>query len=110
MSILNNKLRHGNFTSSEIFTLMTVDNSGNNFGAPALKYIKEKNLERKLNRSLTIDKKTRPTTWGKFMEQRVHSMLSLSYEHNSQETIVHPEIKFWSGSPDNVNIDESVVG
>jgi hypothetical protein len=89
---------------------MTKDKAGTGFGAKAITYIQEKNLERKLGRSLEVEKHTRPMTWGLYLEHRVHGMLSISYEYVSQKTLVHPGIDLWVGSPDNVNIDESVVG
>ena len=94
-----NRLRVGNFTSSEIGKLMKKSKSGG-FGAPALTYIEEKNMERRLGRSLGNDQSSKPTTWGTFMETRVFSMLGDDYKACSTETITHPGIPFWSGSAD----------
>lgn len=110
MSIHENKIRVGNFTSSSIHKLMTLATDKVSFGKPALTYIAEKNLERKLCRSLEIEKSSRATLWGKFLEQRVHDLIGLDYEMCGSITVQHPSISFWVGSPDDKNIKESVVG
>lgn len=117
-----NKLRIGNFTSSEIYKLMSVgtrkmtqeelaehkrlnpkskkENIEDGFGKAALTYIEHKNLERKLGRSLYTDVSSRPTSWGKLVELQAFNLLGLSYKISSTETIQHPTINFWSGSQD----------
>jgi hypothetical protein len=98
--MINNIARCGNFTSSEIVALTTKDKSGKGFGKPALTYIQETNFERKLGRSLTDEVNARPLLWGKLLEERVFQLLGLEYTLTSKDTIVHPEIPFWAGSPD----------
>jgi hypothetical protein len=98
--MINNIQRIGNFTSSEIGALLTKDRSGKGFGAPAFTYIGEKNMERRLGRSLTEEIAARPLIWGKLLEGRTFDLLGLEYYLTSKDTIVHPEINFWSGSPD----------
>lgn len=110
MSITENKNRIGNFTSSEIYKLMTEGKTKGTFGKPALTYIQEKIYERKLKRSLDVEASSKPMLWGKFLESRVHDMLPLGWEHKFDETIVHPKYNFWSGSIDNVNRQEDSVG
>lgn len=69
-TILNNKLRCGNFTSSEIHRLT---------GAGKFKtYVQEKNFERKLGLSLGTESNAKPLTWGKFLENRVLKCLGLN--------------------------------
>ena len=104
--IYENKQRIGNFTSSSIADLMTVSRDKKSFGAPALNYIAEKNMERKLRLPLHIVSDSKPTLWGKCMESRVFEKLGLSYKLCSQETIVHPGIDCWAGSPDAEKFDE----
>lgn len=104
--MITNKSRIGNFTSSEIAALMTSSKDGKSFGKPALTYIEETNMERRLGRSVTEESTARPLMWGKLNEKRVFEMLGLEYTLCSQETIVHPEIKCWSGSPDGEKFDE----
>jgi len=99
-SIVLNQNRIGNFTSSEIWRLMKSDRSGTKLGAPALSYIEEKKIERKLGRSLSLDAYSRPMAWGTFLERRVFEMLGLGYQMTSDETTQHPTIEGWSGSTD----------
>lgn len=99
-TILNNKLRVGNFTSSEIWKLTTNGKGNELFGKPALTYIKEKNFERKLGLSLGTEQNAKALTWGKFNEERVFNLLGEEYELVSQETKQHPTIKCWAGSAD----------
>jgi hypothetical protein len=98
--MINNKLRVGNFTSSEIVALTTLAKDGKSFGKPALTYIEETNMERRLGRSLTDETNARPLTWGKLLEGHVFNLLGLEYSLTSTDTIQHPEIPFWTGSPD----------
>lgn len=100
MSILLNENRIGNFTSSEIFKLNTLSRDKKEFGKPALSYIKEKNQERKLGRSISTESNAKPLTWGSVLESRVFELLGLEYSLTSQETMIHPDIPYWSGSAD----------
>lgn len=95
-----NKERIGNFTSSQIAKLMTTGKQTDGFGVAAITYISEKRMERLLGRSITDEVNARPLTWGKVLEQRVFQLLGLDYTYSSEETDVHPEIDFWSGSKD----------
>lgn len=119
--MINNKLRVGNFTSSEIVSLTTdgsrpmtpeekkefQDNGGDkrkkntwDFGVTFYSYIEEKNMERRLERSLTTESNARPLAWGNLVEYFVFSQLGLDYKPCSKSTIQHPEISYWAGSPD----------
>ncbi len=104
-SITENKLRIGNFTSSEIAALMSTAKDGKSFGKPALTYIEEKNMERRLQRSLDSESMARPLSWGKLIEGRVFDLLGLEYSLTSTETLQHPTINCWTGSPDGTKID-----
>lgn len=110
MSITENIARIGNFTSSNTHKLMTLAKNGKDFGSPALTYIKEKNYERKLKRSLELEKDSRATLWGKLLELYVQEMLPLEYEPCGHESILHPKIAYWAGSPDNKNSVHRIVG
>ena len=101
--MINNVQRVGNFTSSEIVALMSSDKSGKGFGAPALTYISETNMERLLGRSLTDEVSSRPMSWGTLLEERVFDLLGLNYTYSSKVTDVHPEISYWAGSKDGTN-------
>jgi len=98
-SITENKDRIGNFTSSNIYRLMTEDKKGG-LGKPALTYIEEKNIERRLNRSLETETHTQPMAWGNICERRVFDLLSIEFEHMGNVTKMHPTIDYWAGSCD----------
>lgn len=98
--MINNRLRWGNFTSSQISALMSTGKQVDGFGVAAITYIQEKNMERMLGRSLDTEVNSKPTSWGKCLENRVFDLLGLEYTLTSQETDVHPEISTWSGSKD----------
>lgn len=104
--MINNKLRIGNFTSSEIVALTSKDRSGKGFGKPALTYIEETNMERRLDRSLTDEVNARPLIWGKLLEPRVFDLIGLEYMLTSQDTSRHPSIPYWAGSKDGIKHDE----
>lgn len=110
MSIIENKLRNGNYTSSCVWKLLTVDKKGTGFGVPALTYIKERNYERNIKRSLSLDKYNHSTLWGHFLEKRVHNLLGIDYESVGHITVQHPTISYWCGSPDNKNVSKSICG
>lgn len=99
-AINDNPLRVGNFTSSCISALMSKDKPGTGFGKPALTYIAEKNMERRLGRALNPEGSARPLTWGKLLEKRAFDLLGMEYTLISKETLQHGEIASWAGSPD----------
>lgn len=104
--MIQNKPRIGNFTSSEIVALTKVGKDKVSFGAPALTYIEECNMERRLGRSLTDESNAKPLTWGKLLESRAFELLGLEYSLSSTETDVHPNIPYWAGSKDGMKFDE----
>ena len=97
--------RIGNFTSSEIVALISTG-KGNVFGKPALTYIKECNMERRLGRSLTNESTAKTLSWGKLLEKRVFDLLGTNYTYTAKATIVHPRYDFWAGSPDGNKYDD----
>lgn len=104
--INQNIARIGNFTSSNIYKLLTKNRKGDGLGAPGLEYIEEKNFERKLQRSLNDESNARPLSWGTLLESFAFEALGLEYKLSSTETIQHPTIKFWCGSQDGNKFDE----
>jgi len=100
MSITENKARIGSFTSSEIYKLIKTGTKGKEFSAPGLTYIQEKQIELRLQRSITTDSHSNAMAWGTFMEQYVFSLIGIEYKITSNVTDVHPTIKGWSGSKD----------
>lgn len=104
--MIANKLRIGNPTSSGIVALTSMNRKGDGPGAPFQTYVDEKNMERKLGRSLDTETNARALVWGKLLEGRVfEEILGLEYTLNSQETMQHPTIHFWTGSPDGFKYD-----
>jgi len=99
-SIIENVNRVGNFTSSCISKLTKSGKGLHGFGAAAITYIEEVNLERKLGRSVEVEAYSRDMAWGSFLETRVEKMLGFGYNIVSQETSLHPEIEYWAGSTD----------
>jgi len=106
LTINQNKLRVGNFTSSEIVALTKNGKAKDTLGVPAYTYIEECNFERRLCRSLDTESNARPLSWGKLVESRVFNLLGIEYQLVSHETIQHPEIDYWSGSPDANKFDD----
>lgn len=106
MSITTNEPRIGNFTSSEIHNLMANGRKKGEMGKPALTYIEEKNMERRLGRSLDNEINARSLTWGQLIEKRVFELLGTEYQLVSQETMTHKLFNFWAGSPDANKYDE----
>lgn len=104
--MIRNDERIGSFTSSKIGDLMTNGRKQGELGAPAKTYIAEKNMERRLQRSINTESNARPLSWGLLLEQHVFGILGLEYQLVSQQTIVHPEYHFWAGSPDANKFDE----
>jgi hypothetical protein len=85
-------IRNGNFTSSEIVALLGAKT--------AATYVEEKNMERRLGRSIQPEVDARPTGWGKVLEKRAFNVLGIDYQLTSDITLKHPSIDCWLGSPD----------
>lgn len=98
--MIDHEIRFGRFTSSQIGDLMTKAKNGKDFGAPALTYIKTRAMERRLKRRISNDMSSRETSWGNLCELYLFDQLGLDYNLVSQETLVHPTIPTWAGSPD----------
>lgn len=94
------KIRDGNFTSSEIYRLMSNGKAAGSFGAPFYSYIEECNMERRLNRSLDNELDAKAASWGKLVEHRAFRLLPIAYTICSDITLSHPDIDFWKGTPD----------
>jgi hypothetical protein len=101
-------IRVGRFTSSSIHFLMKKGRGG----APSVatqSYIEEKIMERKLGRTLNADLSSRPTVWGHALEKRLNTLLNMfEYNYCSDETIQHPTIPSWVGTPDFITSDRVV--
>lgn len=96
-----NPIRIGAFTSSQIYKLMTVNRKGDGWGAPALTYIKQKQYEKKLHRSLESDMRSKPSSWGTLVESYAYNLIpSFDTRIQSKDTLSHPTIAGWVGTPD----------
>lgn len=125
--MVNNVLRHGNFTNSEIVALtktgsrdMTADELEQYKkknpkglkkkieswpGQKAITYIREKNMERRLKQPLESESNAKPLSWGKLCEYLVFLLLDTAYVLTSTETVLHALIRWWAGSPDGEKTD-----
>ncbi len=101
--MINNPLRIGNFTSSEIVALTATGKQQEGFGIAAITYILETNMERLLGCSIDSEIDAKPTSWGNLLEPRVHDILPTSYSYSSKQTDVHPDFPYWVGSKDGIN-------
>lgn len=101
-------IRNGNITSSEIYKITTTGKQELGFGGPAIGYLEECLMERRLGLPIEGDVGARPLSWGNLIEQRAFDHLDLSYTICSSETIGHPEIDYWYGSPDAVRMVDIV--
>lgn len=99
----------GNFTSSQIYKLMTVSTDKKSLGKPALTYIEEKRMELRLGRSLQKENGSYECSWGKLVEKRAFDLLDTSYELVSADRLNHPTLLHWTGTPDFLK-DEDTVG
>lgn len=95
-----NTNRIAKFTSSAISALMSNGKAKGTYGKPFYTYVEEKYFETKLKRRLDNETNARPTSWGKLVERYAFDQLGTEYNLVSLETIVHPTIDRWAGSPD----------
>jgi hypothetical protein len=103
--------RHGTFSSSSMWKLMTYNKAKTDFGAPGLKYIKQVGYEHNLGRAVSNERDARQTSWGKFVQHRVFDLLGMEYTMIEGETrYYHPTIPYWSGVPDTAKFPLKVVG
>ena len=99
---MNNEKRRGRFTSSGIYKLIP-EGDFHGFQKPAITYIKEKQIEVRMQSCLDVGAYSQPMAWGNFMEYVIFNLLGLEYKISSKETDLHPDnylSKFWSGSND----------
>jgi len=105
---LDNTKRFGRFTSSKIVALTKSGKFEHGFGAPAMTYIKEKQIELKMGSTLDGGNGySKPIAWGNFMEviacHKLNSIGKDEYIFKTDATIKHPNEylgDYWSGSSD----------
>lgn len=90
------KIRCGNFTSSDIVRLC---------GSKKVRetYIHEKNIERRLGRVLKNEYTSQAMAWGHLIEYWGYPLLGKNYSLVSLKTLQHPTVKSWLGTPDALN-------
>lgn len=98
-SIVQNKARIGSFTSSEIHKLVKPGKS-NEFSAPGLTYIRKKVYENRLGRSIDTGAYSRAIAWGELVEIFLFEKINDYYIPTGAQTVPHPSIDHWAGSPD----------
>jgi hypothetical protein len=101
MSIQLNKNRIGNISSSNIHKIMGSKK-------PKETYLTELSYERRLGRSLSNETTSKPTSWGHLLEGIVFNQLGREYSLVSDETIKHPDLDYWCGSPDGYTNDSVI--
>jgi hypothetical protein len=126
--VINNKLRHGNFTSSKIAALISTttrdmtETELNEYkkanpkssakktscwpGKAAVTYIRQKNMERRAEQSIDREINAKPLSWGKLCELCLFEILPTDYILSSTDTKQHPIIPWWAGSSDGIKEDE----
>jgi len=124
--ILLNELRHGNITSSEAVSLVSygtrdmtdfeLEEHKKLFpkskktktecwpGKAAATYIEERNMERRLGRSLDNDIDAKACSWGEFMEIVLARLLHGHYDF-TKTTVQHKTIPCWVGTPDGFKLN-----
>ena len=89
--INTNKIRIGNFTSSEIWKLTKEGKTKGTVGSPALTYIQEKNVERAFELPLKTDVWSKEIAWGNWVEQFAFAKLGFEYTLSSQTSKQHEQ-------------------
>ena len=105
-NVRENTLRIGNFTSSKVADLMSNGKQIYGLGKPATTYIKERNMERKLELPLAVESSPKPFSWGKCCEKRIFELMGTEYERVHEDTLAHPTISDWTGTPDAIKHEE----
>lgn len=104
---MNNELRFGKFTSSEIGVLTEKGKTGE-FSVAGLKYIKKKRYERMACRRLDSSDMGKAGKWGTFVEHWMMyespEIIGYQYTFTPNKTLEHPiHGDFWGGTPDGFN-------
>lgn len=99
--ITENEIRNGAFTSSNAYLMVAKARSGNGFSAAALTYIRQRKIERRMGRTIDLNKGGRSALWGLALEGYVYNFLGdFGYDLVSHKSVAHPKHSFWAGSPD----------
>jgi len=101
-----NNSRIGTFSSSSIWKLAKKGKAKESLGKPALTYIQEKILEKRLGRQLENESISHALSWGNLCEDVALATLGLANQ-NHNERLKYPNLE-WTGQPD--YILENLVG
>lgn len=104
--MLDNTKRFGKITSSKAYLLDSLNAKKNDFGAGAITYLNEKATERRIGRSVNLNKGNNTTIWGHVAEyycERFH--FDFDYKVCSRITLEHHVYEFWGGTPDFIKND-----
>ncbi len=101
---MNNGKRMAHFTSSKASKLLKTGKGMYGFGAPAITYIEEKKIEKRIGSCLDVGAYSQSIAWGSIMEIILfEAHLGFEYKHACKDTFLHPDPeigKYWSGSTD----------
>jgi hypothetical protein len=117
--VINNVLRIGNPTSSEIHRILKTSKRGTTLvdqrgsknpfagwpGGASQTFIDECNMERRHGKSLETEVFDKKLAWGNIVEKYVFGLLGMNYTLTSNVSFSHPHIPYWVGSPDAHNDD-----
>ncbi len=93
--------RTAEFTSSQIYRLMTNGRGKDSFGAPFYDYVIEKAMESVLGRSIDTEAVSNSLSWGNLCESVAFDLLPLEYSLVSKTRYRHESLP-WSGMPDTI--------
>jgi len=99
-------IRISSVSSSEIVNICGEGKAKDSVSVTFYTYIKKKRYEYYLKQKLESDVDTFNFAWGKVAEVIAHKLLSADYRFQSENTIPHPSILGWVGTPDGERFKE----
>lgn len=98
------KNKYGNFSSSSIHKLTSMNTKKDGFGKPALTYIQEIKYEIKLGRKLSNEAWAKELSWGNCLEPYAFNLLGEDFHLVSRDRLWHDTVDNWCGTPDTVTM------
>lgn len=96
--------RVANFSSSQMYRLMSEGRAKDSIGKPFFTYVDEVKMEERLGRALQKESGGRPTSYGTFMEWYLFQYRGgddfLKYTYQPDLRYTHEELSRWTGCPD----------
>lgn len=99
-------IRVSSVSSSEIVSICGEGKAKDSVSVTFYTYIKKKRYEYYLKQKLESDVDAFNLAWGKLVENIVHKLLPTEYRFQSENTIPHPSILGWVGTPDGERFKE----